>query len=320
MEDAILPAEIIPGRTLEAEFDHRLAAAEAFAAAANWQAAERELTAALALEPTSVRALARMSDCQMKLGRVERATALVDEVIAAAPNDPAGYRLKAIQQLNARSPQSAIAAAEEAVRLDPDDAANQHVLAAAHVQRKAWKEAMAAATRSRDLAPDWSVAMAQQAIIMLEMKGGKAAQPFMDEAIEAGGLENDYVLLQAGTIALARGRLAEAGDLLGELLRRNPEDESALSLYLMTDRKRHGLMRSNFRRRYWRREHGSWGWLAWGCGWTLVIAAIIPLAILTNVPGFAVVLVYRGYERLRYSAHRKEVRAHFRQVALKSGY
>jgi tetratricopeptide (TPR) repeat protein len=302
------------------QFDQHVAAGEAFAAARNWASAERELTAALAINPNDVRALAAMSNCLSKQGKADRARDTVEGIIALAPNDPVGHRMKAVQLLSAKRPRQAVASAREAVRLDPDDAFNHHVLAAAHVNAKAWKPAMEAATRARELAPHWATAMAQQAGVMMEMKGGKGAQPYIDDAIEAGGLESDYVLLQAGSIALARGRLETARDFLGELLSRNPEDRDVLSLYLLTDRKRHGLMRANFQRRYWRREHGALGWMAWGAGWLLVLAILAPIAAVTNVPGIAIGLAYAAYQNMRYSSHRKAVQEHFRQTALKQGY
>lgn len=301
-------------------FDQHYAAAEAFLAARNWTAAERELEAALAIDPADAGALARMSHCQMKLGRTERAEEITGELIAADPNSADGHRLRAVQQLNARAPRSAMASAVEAVRLDPLEAYNHHVLAAAHAQRRAWPRAFKAATRSRELSPHWPVAMAQQAATILEIKGGAAAQPFIDDALAAGGLDDEYVLMQAGAVALARGRLEDARNFLGELLRRNAEHEDALSLFLLTDRRRHRLLRWNYRRRYWRRENSPWNWIAWGGGWVLLIAVLTPVVVISNVPGFALGLAWGVYQQIRYRAHRKEVKDHFRRTALRTGY
>lgn len=151
------------------------------------------------------------------------------------------------------------------------------------------------------------------------MKGGKAAEPAAKEALRLD-MDDDYVLAIAARVALARGQLDAARDLLSPVLRHNANDEDAISLYLLSDPKRYGLLRSQFQFPCWRKENGVLGRLAWFGVWSLLLALALLLVVGANVSGIAVALGYRFFWQAQYAGHRREVKRHFAQPGLKGGY
>lgn len=285
----------------------------------NPRGAMRQFTSALAVDPEHLDALAGLSQAHLDVGELDAATGPAKAMLTLAPNVATGHRLKTEILRRRRKTREALAAAQEAVRLDPDEPVGYHVLALVQYDLKDMKAALATVRQGRALAPGYSILMAQEAQILLQMKGGRAAQPAIDEAL-LHGLDNDYVVLIAGRIALARNRLRDARELLDSVLQRDANDEEALSLYLLTDRKRHGILRRSFQFPFWRKEHGVLGWIGWLGFWTLLIGIAGVLVVVTHAPGILVGLAYRGFMHLQYAAHRREVKAHFTQFALKSSY
>lgn len=302
------------------DLERQLAAARGLEHAGNWAGAARVYTSVLAVDPAHIDALAGLANCRMNQGEQSDAADAADALVAAAPDQAIGHQYRARQALRAGNWRGAIASATEAVRLEPFEPMNYHVLAAAHVGRKKFRAALKAVDQALELAPDSTVLQAQKAAVLLETKGARAVQPWIDEALEGGGLDNDYVLLQAGSVALARNRLDVARDFLGEALRHDANDETTLSLYLLTDRRRYHLVRMLHQAPYWRREFGLLSWIAWVVMVLLAAMLVVAVAITTHVPGIAIALVYRGVLQSRYDAHRKAVRDHFRQASLKAGY
>lgn len=119
---------------------------------------------------------------------------------------------------------------------------------------------------------------------------------------------------------MVRGRLEKARDLLGAVLRRDANDESALSYYLLTDPKRYHLLRAHVRFRYWRRDNGLLGWLVWLLAWGLLLLIFGLVAIAGRAPAIVVAVAYQLFWRWQYSNHRKAVKAHFVQPKLNPSY
>jgi hypothetical protein len=70
----------------------------------------------------------------------------------------------------------------------------------------------------------------------------------------------------------------------------------------------------------WRKEQGVFGWIVWSGVWILLLAVAIALVAGTHVPGIAIGLGYRFFWQAQYMGHRREVKKHFAQPALRSGY
>lgn len=285
----------------------------------NIAGAMREFRAALAIDPEHIDALVGMSQCHIQLRDFQSGDAVVASLLSIAPNLPQAHRIKSELLRVRRRRREALKHSREAVRLDPDDAVSYHFLAVVLYDMKKYGEALRIIEQGRKVAPWYAVLAAQKALVLLETKGPKAAEPFADEAL---GLSPDdrYVLAAAGQVALLRGKLQKARDLLGAVLRRDANDESALSFYLLSDPDRYHLLRLHARFRYWRRDNGVLGWAVWLFAWLVLIAIIGVIAVAGRVPAFLAALAYQLFWRSQYSNHRKAVKAHFARPKLNPSY
>ena len=287
--------------------------------AGNVAGAMREFRSALAANPEHVEALIGIGQCHLNRNEYAEGDAVAQTLLSVAPNLPQSHRLKSEVMRHRRKFKDAIRHAEEAVRLDPQDPVSFHVLAVVHFDRKKYREALAVIEQGRKIAPWYAVLAAQKALVLLETEGAKAAEPFADEALRMSP-DDRYVLAIAGQVALLRGKLEKARDLLGAVLRRDANDESALSFYLLTDPKRYHLLRANVRFRYWRRDNGVLGWLVWLFVWCVLLAIFGVVAIAGRVPAIAVAIAYQLFWRWQYANHRRAVKAHFVQPKLNPTY
>ncbi len=291
----------------------------AFFRAGNIAGAMREFRAALAINPEHVDSLIGISQCHINRGEFAAGDAVAATLMAVAPNMPQSHRIKAELLRQRRKRKEAQKYAQEAVRLDPDDPVSYHFLAVILYDLKKYRDALKVIEKGREVAPWYGVLAAQKALVLLELKGSKAAEPFADEALRLSP-DDRYVLATAGQVALLRGKLEKARDLLGAVLIRDANDESALSLYLLTDPNRYGLLRTHVRFRYWRRDNGAFGWTVWLLAWLVLIALIGVIAVAGRVPAFIAALAYQLFWRMQYSGHRKAVKAHFAQPKLDPSY
>ena len=160
---------------------------------------------------------------------------------------------------------------------------------------------------------------AQKALILLHFKGPKAAEPFADEALRLRG-DDAYVLINVARVMLMRGKLEKARDLLEEVLRRDANDEEAISLYLLSDPRRYRLLRLRVQLPYWRKANGVFGWVVWIGLIVLLVGLLLTAAIAGRVPAIVVAVAYQLFWRAQYASHRKQVKKHFAQAQLKAGY
>ena len=287
--------------------------------AGNVAGAMREFRAALAVEPEHVDALIGLSQCHINRSEFGAAETVADTLLQTAPNLPQSHRIKSEVLRYRRKLREALKYAEEAVRLDPNDPLSYHFLAVIHYDRKKPGEALKVIERGRELAPWYAVLAAQKALVLLGTKGSKVAEPIADEALRLSP-DDRYVLTIAGQIALMRGKLEKARDLLGDVLRRDANDESALSFYLLTDPKRYRLRRADVRFRYWRSDNGLFGWAVWLTVWCLLLLAFGVVAFAGRAPAMAVAIAYQLFWRWQYGHHRRAVNAHFEQPKLDPSY
>lgn len=279
----------------------------------------RDFRAALTINPEHVDALIGISQCHINRGEYAAGDAVVATLLAVAPNLPQSHRIKSELLRQRRKRNEARKYSEEAVRLDPYDPVSYHFLAVVLYDLKKYREALKVIEKGRTISPWYGVLAAQKALVLLEIKGSKAAEPFADEALRISP-DDRYVLAVAGQVALMCGKLQKARDLLGAVLTRDANDESALSLYLLTDPSRYGLLRTHVRFPYWRRDHGVFGWAVWLFAWLVLIAIIGVIAIAGRVPAIIVAFAYQLFWRAQYSGHRKAVKAHFVKPKLNPSY
>ncbi len=287
--------------------------------AGNTPGAMREFREALSINPEHIDSLIGISQCHINRREFEAGDAVATTLLSVAPNMPQSHRIKSELLRLRRRRREARSHAEEAVRLDPDDPVSHHFLAVVLFDLKKHAQALKVIEQGRAVAPWYAVLAAQKALVLLETKGPKAAEPFADEAL---GMAHDdrYVLAISGQVALMRGKLEKARALLGAALRQDANDESALSYYLLTDPKRYGLLRTHVRFRYWRRDNGVLGWVVWLLAWFALLVVIGVIAIAGRIPAFFAAFGYQLFWRAQYAGHRKAVKAHFTQPKLNPAY
>ena len=286
--------------------------------AGNARGAANQFKSALAADAENTEAMAGLAQSHLNLDELDAAQETVDAVLRIAPNYAAAHRLRAEILRRRNLSYKAAEAARQAIALSPHEAIGYHILALCHSGRKEHQAAARICDEGLAVAPASAILLAQRADNLLELSGGKAAEPDIAEALRINP-GSDYVLRVAARVAVARNQLDRARDALSLVLRRNANDREALSLYLLTE-PRHRILRSLHLFRYWRKENGALGWAAWLGVWAVFIALALPLALLTNVPGLFIGLGVGFFLKSRYAAHRNEVQAHFATFALSGGF
>ncbi|HEV7693648.1 MAG TPA: tetratricopeptide repeat protein, partial [Hyphomonadaceae bacterium] len=190
--------------------------------AGNPRGAMREFKSALELNAQAPDALTGLAQCQLDLGELMPARETARELLRVAPERAVGHRLMAESYRRKGEKRTALQHAEEALRLDPGNAVNHHILALVMFDMRDMRDmrrALEVVRQGRRLAPDYHVLAAQEALILLELKGGKAAEPVALEAMRLAP-DDEYVLDVAARVKLARGDLDEARALTTRILQR----------------------------------------------------------------------------------------------------
>jgi tetratricopeptide (TPR) repeat protein len=291
----------------------------AFYLAGNRQGALRDFRAALSIEPDHIDALTGLIQTQLVLNQMAAANETAIHLLKTAPNLAQAHRMRGEVLRRNRHLADAEAHVRKAIRLDPNEPIGYHYLAVILFERKRYREALHTVEEGRRLAPWYAVLAAQQALILLHLKGPKAAEPFADEALRMRG-DDTYVLTNVARVMLMLGKLDKAHDLLEEVLRRDANDEEAISLYLLADPQRYRLLRMHVRFPFWRRANGVFGWVVWLGVWLLIVTVVLVAAVAGRVPAFVLAVGYQLFWRAQYASHRKRVRQHFAQPQLKAGF
>ena len=234
----------------------------AFYLAGNRQGALRDFRAALAVDPDHVNALTGLAQTHMALNQLPAAGEVAKHLLKVAPDLAQAHRIQGEVLRRRRRLGEAEEHVRKAIKLDPDEPIGYHYLAVIQFEQKQYRSALATVEEGRKLAPWYAVLAAQKALILLHFKGPKAAEPFADEALRLRGDDN-YVLINVARVMLMRGKLVKAHDLLEEVLRRDANDEEAISLYLLSDPKRYRLLRLRVQMPFWRKANGVFGWIVW---------------------------------------------------------
>jgi len=291
----------------------------AFYLAGNMRGAQRDFRAALAISPDDVQALVGLVQTQMALNQLADADEAAARLLKIAPTLAQAHRVQGEVLRRRRRLGGAEEHVREAIRLDPADPLGYHYLAVIQYEQKQYRDALRTVEQGRKIAPDYAVLAAQKALILLQLKGPRAAEPFADEALRLRG-DDSYVLVNVARVMLLQNKLGKARDLLEEVLRRDANDEDAISLYLLTDPQRYRLLRLRAQFGSWRKDHGLLGWIAWLAAWLLIAAALIAAAVAGRVPAIVLAVGYQLFWRMQYAGHRRQVKRHFAQPQLKPGF
>ncbi len=285
----------------------------------NARGALREFQSALATDPDHRSALIGVTQAHIALNELSRAGEAADRLLKLEPNLSQAHRIKGELLRRSRKFPQAERYLQEAIRLDPNDPLGYHFLGVVDFERKRYTDALNTVLEGRRIAPWYGVLAAQQALILLHTKGPKAAEPFADEALRLSA-DEDYVLTIVARVALMRGQIEKARDLLEVVLQRDANDEQAISLYLLTDPNRYRLLRAHVQFPFWRKDHGVIGWAVWLGVWAAIFLFLIVIAIGGRVPAFVVALGYRLFWANQYAGHRKQVQRHFARPVLRPSY
>ncbi|MFT3722636.1 MAG: tetratricopeptide repeat protein [Hyphomonadaceae bacterium] len=285
----------------------------------NAPGALREFASALALNPDHRSALIGVTQAHIALNELSRADEAADHLLELEPNLSQAHRIKGELLRRSRKFPQAERYLQEAIRLDPNDPLGYHFLGVVDFERKRYGDALKTILEGRRIAPWYGVLAAQQALILLHTKGPKAAEPFAEEALQLSA-EEDYVLTIVARVALMRGRIEKARNLLEVVLQRDANDEQAISLYLLTEPDRYRFLRAHVQFPFWRKDHGVTGWAVWLGVWAAIFLFLIIIAIGGRVFAFIVAVGYRLFWANQYQAHRKQVRQHFARPVLNPGY
>jgi tetratricopeptide (TPR) repeat protein len=285
----------------------------------NTRGAADQFKAALAEAPTDTNALAGLAQAWLNEGQLQAAGEPIGALLRAAPNLAVGHRLLAEQLRRQRQLAKAMAAAREAVRLDPNEPLGYHILALCLSARKEHRLAVGVCDEGLAVSPNAAILLAQRADNLLQFKGAKAAGPNIEAALNLAP-DMPYILRVAARVALAANQRVRARELLSLVLRRNANDREAVGLYLLTEPRQHQLLRTLYVFKYWRIEHGAVGVLASAGLWSLVILVMLPVLLITNVPGLLIAVGVRLFLQSQYNAHSEQVRAHFAQFALSKAF
>lgn len=291
----------------------------AFYLAGNRQGALRDFRAALAIDPDHVQALSGLIQSHMVLNELAAADEAAAQLLTIAPDLAPAHRMQGEVLRRKRRLHSAEEHIRKSMKLDPDEPIGYHYLAVIQFEQKQYRAALATVEEGRRLAPWYAVLAAQKALILLYDKGSKAAEPFADEALRLRG-DDSYVLINVARVMLMAGKLQKARDLLEEVLRRDANDEEAISLYLLSDPRRYRLLRLRVQMPFWRRANGVFGWIVWIALMVLLIALLLAAAFAGRVPAIVLAVGYQLFWRAQYAGHRRRVKRHFAQARLKADY
>ncbi len=301
------------------EVRQNITAGWAFMRAGNARGALREFRAALGIDPESIEALTGLCQSHLDLNELREAGKTADDLLRLSPETAAAHRLKAETLRRGRSRGKALAFAQAAVKLEPEEAIGYHILAVVHSDLGQHRKALEAVAEGRKVAPWYGVLAAQEASILLQTKGPRAAEPVVREALRLAP-DDTYVMTNAARVFLMAGKLEEARELAAHVLQRDANHESAVSIYLLTDPRRYRMLRRSVRFPYWSRDNRVAGALVWCLAWGAALLVFAFLVVVTHVPGIVVGLAYRGFWQLQYNAHRNEVKKHFAQTRLKTDF
>jgi tetratricopeptide (TPR) repeat protein len=290
-----------------------------FLQAGNPRAAVREFKSALAVNPESFGALTGLAQGHLNLGEFGHARDVAETLLRLAPDQPVSHRLMSSAERQRFNREKALQYANEALKLDPHDPLSYHAKGNVLFDMRRLQEALDVVRKGRETAPYFAALAAQEAMIVLQRSGGKAAEPIVLEAMRMAP-DDEYVLGVAARVKLARGDLGEARALTTRILQHNANNEEAISIYLLSDPGKYGLLRAHTRFPNWRREHGVLGRAVEIGLWTVLIVVSVVLIMVSHVPGIVLALAYRWFWMSQYNGHRKEVKAHFTQPQLKPGF
>jgi tetratricopeptide (TPR) repeat protein len=190
--------------------------------------AEKEIAAALALEPDHPLAHVLLARCLVGREQYDQAMGHAQQAVGLAPDWPAAHFVLATVWLAKNDPKKAEAAARETLTLDPHDADNQLLLGRIQFLQCRWEEALASAETALGIDPEHQGALNLRAECLRKLGRTGPAESQLRGAL-AVDAENAQTHANLGWLSLQLGNRQPASEHFREALRLDPELESARS-------------------------------------------------------------------------------------------
>ena len=235
------PAEAVEVLTemldLEPQFtDAQVLLARAHEALRQWDEAAAAYQRAVQYNPRRARYRRQLANALVNAGQAGRAIEVLQELVAARPDDTDGWSLLAEIELNASNYDAAEAAARQVVELEPDGLRGAYALSRALGGKRQYREMAEVLAPVVRQARSSGVGPRQLAGLLQRLGGAQQSVGDFDAAVEtlteALGLVPANLGLQAqlAQVYLDAGRLDDAGDLVAEARSSRPDNLALLRL------------------------------------------------------------------------------------------
>ncbi|MFN8656188.1 MAG: tetratricopeptide repeat protein [Candidatus Obscuribacterales bacterium] len=188
--------------------------------------AEREIQLFIAEYPED-------ADAQILLGFILTAQGKYGPAVEAGraavrlnPENYLSHYVLAEAHVHQKQLNEAEAAIKEALRLNPQEAANHGTYAYVARAREQWDETLTRARAGLAVDPRHLRSLSMASIALIELKRHDEAEVFLDQAL-AINPEHDYLHINKGICAFARGENEKGLDFFLEALRLNPTSTNA---------------------------------------------------------------------------------------------
>ncbi len=218
-----------------------LAKAHALIAAGSLDSAIDEIKAVLARHPDHAYAQALLAACFIDKGFAKDA---LKEAQAALSTDPSlilAHRVEGLAHLRQKDFALAEQSIRRAIELDPEDAESHRLLGALFDSCAKLNEARTAFEEALRLDPADPSVISSYADFLIDKGELDAADTLLASAPDHV-VDNDYLLIARGKIALRRNDLEKAHDLALWALRHDAQNEAAVNLLCQTKIKKNPLM------------------------------------------------------------------------------
>jgi tetratricopeptide (TPR) repeat protein len=212
--------------------------------------AERELRAALALEPQAHLPHALLGLTLAKLERFPEASAAADQAIGLAPDEAFCHYVQGLILFMRNRYNEAEPAARQAIQLDPYDAQNRWLMAAIQFEQRKWPSALESAEAGLAIDPEHNGCINLRAMALVKLGRKAEAGAAIDGAL-ARDPDNAVSHANRGWTLLHQGEHQRALEHFREALRLDPNLDWARAGIVEALKARHLIYRLMLRYFLW---------------------------------------------------------------------
>jgi Flp pilus assembly protein TadD len=191
-----------------------------------WDLAEKELRAALAIDPEFSAAYAMLGIVLAQTGSLDEALAEARQAITVDPESDFGYHAIAVVFVARRDLDEAAKAIAAAIDIDPEHAGYRGMLAQIRFHQERWEDALQAADTGLAIDPHDTGSLNLRSLALTKLGRGKEATASVETSL-AHDPENPYTHQALGFAKLHQGDAKQALTHFQEALRRDPTLDGA---------------------------------------------------------------------------------------------